>query len=91
MNIVTACRQHLLCRTIGGGAYDFSDEVHLSRCDHVTGARDVVEHPSNMFILDVFFLDSCDRDMKDSADAAVEEDFKLVGKGFAHGPGFASP
>ncbi len=90
-NIVMACHQHLLCRTIGGGAYDLSDEVHLSRCNHVTDARDVVEHPSNMFISDAFFLDSCDRDMKDSADAAVEEDFKLVGKGFAHGPGFASP
>ena len=51
----------------------------------------VIEHPSNMFISDAFFLDSCDRDMKDSADAAVEEDFELVGKGFAHGPGFASP
>jgi hypothetical protein len=44
-----------------------------------------------MFILDAFFLDSCDRDMKDLADAAMEEDFKLVGKSFAHGPGFASP
>jgi len=44
-----------------------------------------------MFILDAFFLDSCDRDMKDSVDAAVEEDFELVDKGFAHGPGFASP
>ena len=75
----------------GGGANDFSNEVHLSRCDHVTDARDVVEHPPNMFISDVFFLDSCERDMKDSVDAAVEEDFELVGKGFAHGPGFASP
>ena len=90
-NIVTACRQHLLCRTIGGGAYDFFDEVHLARCDHVTDVRDVVEHPSNMFISDAFFLDSCDRDMKDSADTAMEEDFKLVGEGFALGPGFASP
>jgi len=71
--------------------YDFSDEVHLLCCDHVTDARDVIEHPSNMFILDAFFVDSCDRDMKDSADAAVEEDFELVGKGFAHGPGFTSP
>jgi hypothetical protein len=44
-----------------------------------------------MFISDAFFLDSCDRDMKDLADAAMEEDFKLVGEGFAHGPGFASP
>ncbi len=90
-NIVTACCQHLLCRTIWGGAYDFSDEVHLARCDHITNARDVVEHPSNMFILDVFFPDSCDRDVKDSANAAVEEYFELVGKGFAHGPGFAPP
>ena len=73
------------------GAYDFSDEVHLARCDHVTNARDVVEHPSNMFISDAFFLDSCDRDVKDSADAAVEENFELVGKGFAHGPGFTPP
>jgi hypothetical protein len=44
-----------------------------------------------MFILDAFFLDSCDRDVKDSADAAMDEDFKLVGKSFAHGPGFESP
>jgi len=29
--------------------------------------------------------------MKDSADAAMEEDFKLVSKSFAHGPGFKSP
>jgi hypothetical protein len=29
--------------------------------------------------------------MKDSADAAMEEDFKLVGEGFALGLGFASP
>ena len=74
-----------------GGAYNFSDEIHLSRCDHVAVGRDVIEHPSNMFILDAFFLDSCDQDVKDSADAAVEEDSELVGKGFAHGPGFASP
>ena len=75
----------------GGGAYNLSDEVHLSRCNHVTDARDVIEHPLDMFISDASFLDSCDRDMKDSADAAMEEDFKLVGKSFAHGPGFASP
>ena len=76
---------------MGGGAYVFSDEVHLSRCDHVADARDVVEHPSNMFISDAFFLDSCDQDMKDLAEAVVEEDYELVGKGFAHGPGFVSP
>ena len=76
---------------LGGGAYNLSNEVHLSCCNHVTDARDVIEHPWNMFILDAFFLDSCDRDMKDLADAAMEEDFKLVGKSFAHGPGFASP
>jgi len=28
---------------------------------------------------------------KDSVLAAMKEDFKLVGKSFAHGPGFASP
>jgi len=44
-----------------------------------------------MFISDEFFLDSCDQDVKDSVDAAVEENFELVGKGFAHGPGFAPP
>ena len=71
--------------------YDLSDEVHLSCRNHVTDARDVIEHPSNMFISDAFFLDSCDRDMKDLVDGAMEEDFKLVGKSFAHGPGFASP
>ena len=43
-----------------GGAYNLSDEVHLSCCNHVTDARDVIEHPWNMFILDAFFLDSCD-------------------------------
>ena len=50
-NIVTACCQHLLCRTIGGGTYDFSDEVHLSRCDHVTNAKDVVDarHPVDAY------------------------------------------
>ena len=90
-DIVAACRQHLLRRAIGGGAYNLSNEVHLSRCNHVTDARDVIEYPSNMFILDAFFLDSCDRDMKDLVDAAMEEDFKLVGKSFVHGPGFASP
>ena len=89
-NIVTACRQHLLCWTIGGGAYDLSGEVHLSRRNHVTDARDVIEHPLNMFILDEFFLDSCDQDMKDSEDPAMKEDFKIVGKSFAHGPCFAS-
>ncbi len=68
-----------------GGVYDLSDEVHLSCRNHVTDARDIIEHP------DAFFLDSCDRDMKDLADAAMEEDFKLVDKSFAHGPGFASP
>ena len=83
--------QLLLCWTIRGGTYDLSDEVHLSRRNHVTNARDVVEHPSTMFISDAFFLDSCDRDMKDLVDAAMEEDFELVGKSFVHGPGFASP
>ena len=33
-----------------------------------------------MFILDVFFLDSCDQEMEDMADAAMKEDFKLVSK-----------
>jgi len=36
-------------------------------------------------------LAPCDQDVKDSVDAAVEENFELVGKGFAHGPGFAPP
>jgi len=44
-----------------------------------------------MFISDAFFVDSCDQDVKDLADAAVEENFELVGEGFAHGPGFAPP
>ncbi len=91
-DIVAACRQHLLRRAIGGGAYNLSNEVHLSRCNHFTDASDVIEHHSNMFISDAFFLDSCDRDIKDSADAVMmEEDFKLVGESFAHGAGFASP
>jgi hypothetical protein len=90
-DIVAACRQHLLRRAIRGGMYNLSNEVHLTCCNHVTDARDVIEHLLNMFISDVFFLDSCDRDMKDLVDAAMEEDFKLVGKSFAHGPGFASP
>ena len=42
--------------------------------------RDVIEHPSSMFIWDAFFLDSCDQDMKDSADAAMKEDCKLVAR-----------
>ena len=71
--------------------YNLSNEVHLLCCNHVAAARDVIEHPSDMFISDAFFLDSCDRCMKDSADAAMEEDFELVGKSFAHGPGFTSP
>ena len=62
-DIVAACCQHLLRRTIGGGTHDLSDEVHLSCGNHVANARDVIEHPSNMFILDAFFLDSCDRDV----------------------------
>ena len=69
----------------------FSKKVQLMGGNRVADAGDVVEHPSNMFISDAFFLDSCDRDVKDLADAAVEENFELVGKGFAHGPGFASP
>ena len=59
-DIVAACRQHLLHWAIGGGAYNFSNEVHLSLCDHVADARDVKEHPSHMLISDMFFLDSCD-------------------------------
>ena len=91
-DIVAACRQHLLHRAIGGGAYNLSKEVHLSRCDHhVADARDVIEHPSNMFIMDAFILDSCDQDIKDSVVTAMKEDFKLVGKSSVHGPGFASP
>ncbi len=62
-DIVAACRQHLLRRTIGGGTYDLSDEVHLSCGNHVANVRDVIEHPLNMFISDTFFLDSCDRDV----------------------------
>ncbi len=62
-DIVAACCQHLLRRTIGGGTHDLSDEVHLSCGNHVANARDVIEHPSNMFILDAFFLDSCDQDV----------------------------
>ena len=75
---------------LGVGAYNLFNEVHLWRCNHVVDARDVIEHPLNMFILDEFFLDSCDQDMKDSEDPAMKEDFKLVGKSFAHGPCFAS-
>ena len=87
-DIVAACCQHLLRWTIGRGTYNLSNEVHLSHCNHVPDAREVTEHPSNMFILDMFFLESCDRD---SADAAMDGDFKLVGEIFAHGPGFESP
>jgi hypothetical protein len=62
-DIVAACHQHLLRRTIGEGTYDLSDEVHLSCGNHVANARDVIEHPSIMFISDAFFLDSCDQDV----------------------------
>ncbi len=62
-DIVAAFCQHLLHRTIGGGTYDLSNEVHLSCGNHVANARDVIEHPLNIFILDAFFLDSCDQDV----------------------------
>ncbi len=39
-DIITACRQHLLHQTIGGGTYDLSNEVHLSCRKHVADARD---------------------------------------------------
>ena len=70
-DIVAACRQHLLRWGIRGGAYDLSNEVHLSHGYHVADTRDVVEHPLHMFISDVFFFDPCDRDMEDTSDAVM--------------------
>jgi hypothetical protein len=90
-DIVAACRQHLLHRRIRGVTYNFFDEVHLSCGNHDANIRDDIEHPSHMFILDVFFLDSCDRDLEDMVDTAMKEKIKLVSKSFAHGPGFTSP
>jgi hypothetical protein len=73
------------------GAYDLSNEVHLLHGYHVANTRDVVEHPSYMFISDVFFFNPCDQDMEDTLDAAMKENLKFVGKSFVHGPSFASP
>ncbi len=90
-DIIAACRQYLLRWVIKGSTDGLSNEVHLSCDNHVADARDVIEHSANMFVLDAFLLDSCDQDVENLLDAAMEEDFKLVDKDLAHGPSFTSP
>jgi hypothetical protein len=35
---------------------DLANEIHLSCCNHGAYLRDIIEHPPNMFILDLFLL-----------------------------------
>ncbi len=90
-DIIAACHQYLLRWAIKGSTNGLSNEVHLSCGNHVADARDVIEHSANMIVLDAFLLDSYDRDVENSLDAAMEEDFKLVGEDLVHGPSFTSP
>jgi hypothetical protein len=55
-NIIAACCEHLLRWTVCVSGDDLANEIHLSCCNHGAYLRDIIEHPPNMFILDLFLL-----------------------------------
>jgi len=84
--VVTACSDHVALWSIGGATNHFTDEVCLASWDHVLHARNGVEHFANVLVPSSIFLDFGHRDLKDSLNAAVLEDFELVKLGLAQGP-----
>ena len=90
--MVAAGSEHVVARwSIGGGSNHFTNEVCLAGCDHVSNTRDGVKHLADLLVPDSIFLDFGHIDLKDSTDAVVQEDFKLVELGLAQGLCFCSP
>ena len=55
-SIVAACSQHLLGRAVMWSKHRFPKEVKLSGGNHVANTRYVIEHSSDMFVVDPFHL-----------------------------------
>jgi hypothetical protein len=56
----------------------FPGEVGLTCRNHVSDTWDGIEHLADLFILYSIFIDLGDQDLEDPANAAVEEDLKLI-------------
>jgi hypothetical protein len=57
--VITACTEHALRWSVVGSMHHISNEIHLTRCNHIVYARYVVGHTPNMLIANVFLFDSC--------------------------------
>ncbi len=77
-NVVAACGQHLLCRSVEWTAYRLPYEVELTCSDHVGHTRYVVKHSSDMFVSDAILTHFRHRNSEDPSNVVVEEDFELV-------------
>ena len=69
----------------------FFQENPATGGNHVADVGDVVEHPSHVFVMQVFFFHSEHGDAKYLAYVAVEENLKLVRQHFPHRPRFTPP
>ena len=71
--VAAACCEHAFCRGVPRSSHNLPNEVHLSRSDHVSYSRDVIEFLPDVFIPDSVFLDLGHCDRQDTSDVAVEE------------------
>jgi hypothetical protein len=59
-------------------SHDFADEAQLSRGNHVLNAWNVVKHLTHLVISYSSLLDVAHREIKNSPNIPMEEDFKLT-------------
>jgi hypothetical protein len=89
--VVAAGGDHIVRGAIRGASNHFSDEVCLPGCDHVPNTWNRVKHLAYLLVSNSVLLDLAYQNLKDSTDAVMQEDLKLVELGLAKGPCFSSP
>ncbi len=73
--MVSACRDHVTRRAVWWASDHFPNKIHLSGCNHVSYARDGIEHVVHFTIAHTLFLYFCHQDLEDALNALVGEHF----------------
>jgi len=67
-----------------GSSHCLPKEIQLAGGNHITDTGDVIKHPADMFIVQMFFFHSEHGDAKYTSYVAMKEDLKFVGQHFPH-------
>ena len=76
--MVAACSDHVAGRTVRWSAYHLTDEVHLSRSNHVANARDGIKHSSDFVVAESLFADFGHRYLEYASDATMKEHLEFI-------------